>query len=754
MNELSKDKNINNEVLKILIKNAELSGRVKECLLGFNIYNVEDLINLTEDDLLSIRNFGKKSFDEVLDFIKPFGLKLRAKFETLKKDYSDKFEILSTKILNTPLSIRTKNCLITLNIKDIGETIQYGERELLRTKNFGKKSLKELKNFLAKFDLILGSDLLWPPENYEKKLKDLEKKKIEKIQVDETSLLNEINDLLMKREKERYVIHQRYWFGRTLEEIACDFQPRVTRERVRQIESNALKTIKRSLEVNLLKFLKENKINIFLSYSATQNVVTKNSLIQEKKKIVFPVKPLTGLIFMAIDILYKNINNFFNKNFTSISNCWYNGSEINIFKDHLDEIIYYLDKKPLPRQCESLRLLAKIPNHLFKDCALIIDSSTDYYLINNYFCSSKSKNFYKTSSFYLTKIHEIAFLSSPNKFLTYDALFDLVKKDTKLKECAWTQKNKSRLKDFIKGKSFINTNHLFIFSSDKVMPIGNHYQYFDNLLNIEDVIKNERIFLEEDIKQKKTSVYSDTILIIIQIFRDKKILSINELSILYVTKIKQQILPVQAIRLLYILLSNNNNFVTIAPGIWSLAEIQLTAEDIAEYHIRKNSSYSLDMYCLFRRGDEHINTYRGWSYGFEKYLCINGKGVFNEKSYESLINISSPEKWDVKEELIYEYIQLKKKSNFYLKLNVPKSFNISDDKNLIIKYNIENVAKTILYIYDNQNVSVVGLNRFLGISLHYNVSHYYLVILSMAGVLEAPSDNLKSYLFNSTKVNK
>jgi RNA polymerase sigma factor (sigma-70 family) len=764
MNESSKDENIKNEALKILIKEADLSERVKNCLFKLNIINVEDLINLNEKDLLSIRDFGKKSLREIHYFIEQYGLKLRSRADSgefssgldnkndainakLKKDYTDKYEILSTKILNTPLSIRTKNCLIELNIKDVGEAIQYGERELLRAKNFGEKSLNEFNNYLAQYNLVLGSDLIWPPQDYEKILKDVESKKFESLKIDENNLINEINNLLKTRE--RYVIQQRFWFGRTLEEIAGDLQPKVTRERVRQIESKALRKIKNLLELNLIKFLEENKINIFLQYSESQNVITEKSLIKATKKNIFPVKAIIGLTFVAIDILHKNINNFFDKNFISISGGWYRGTDINVFKDYLEEIKYYLDKKPLPRQCESLRLLSKIPDHLFKDCALLIDSSTEYYLIDNYFCSLKSKNFYKVSSFYLTKIHEIAFSFSPNKFLTYNSLFNLVKKDASLKEYYWSQ-NQSRLKDLIKGKSLINTNHLFIFASNKIMPIGNYYKYFDNHSDIEEVVKNENIFSEEKIQEKKISIYQDTVSIIIEIFKDKKILSIQELSIFYVKKIKQQILPGQAVRLLNILLSNNNNFILIAPGIWSLSEIRLTSQDIAEYHIRNNSSYSLDMYCLFRRGNEHINSYSGWSYEFEKYLCINGEGIFNKESYESLINISSPEKWDANDDVINKYIQLKRKSNFYLKIRPLSSFNISDDKNLIIKYNVENIARTILYIYDNQNVSVIGLNKFLGIPLYYNTSHYYLVILSIAGVLEAPDDNLKSYFFNNT----
>lgn len=764
MNELSKVENIKNEDLKILIKNTDLSERVKKCLLKINIINIEDLTNLSEKDLLSIKAFGRKSLREIYYFIKQYGLKLRPNLNSaelsialnhnkdlinlkLEKDYKDKYEILSTKILNTPLSIRTKNCLTELNIKDIGQAIQYGKKELLRAKNFGKKSLNELNNYLAQYNLMLGSDLVWPPQDYEKIIKDIESKKIREAKTDETSLLNEINNLLKPREK--YVIQKRFWFGKTLEEIAGELQPKVTRERIRQIESKALKKIKNLLELNLIKFLEENKFNIFSQYAASQNIITEKSLIETKKKNIFPVKTIDGLIFISIDILYKNINNFFNKNFITVSGGWYKGSDINLFKDYLDEILYYLDKKPLPRQCESLRLLANVPDHLFKDCALIIDSSTEYYLMDNYFASSKSKNFYKVSTFYLTKIHEIAFAFSPNKFLTYNSLFKLVKNDIDLKDYYWSQ-NQSRLKDLIKGKSVINTNHLFIFASNKIMPIGNYRKYFDNQIDIKEAVNNEDIFPEETNREKKLSIYQDTISIIIEIFKEKKILSIAELSIFYVKKIKQKILPGQAVRLLNILLSNNDNFILIAPGIWSLSEIQLTPQDIAEYHIKNNSSYSLDMYCFFRRGNEHINSYSGWSYEFEKYLCIHGEGVFNKESFESLINISSPEKWDAKEDIINKYIQLKRKCNFYLKIRTLGSFNISDDKNLIIKYNVENIAKTILYIYDNQNVSVVGLNKFLGIPLYYNTSHYYLVILSIAGLLEAPDDNLKSYLFNKS----
>ena len=65
------------------------------------------------------------------------------------------------------LSLRTKNCLTNLGIKDIGELIQYSEKDLIRSRNFGSKSLSELKSLLDSFGLSFETKIIWPPENYE-----------------------------------------------------------------------------------------------------------------------------------------------------------------------------------------------------------------------------------------------------------------------------------------------------------------------------------------------------------------------------------------------------------------------------------------------------------------------------------------------------------------------------------------------------------------------------------------------------------
>ena len=58
------------------IDELELSVRAHNCLVNANIKRVTDLVNLTEDDSLKIKNFGRKSLNEVKDSMKTFGLSL------------------------------------------------------------------------------------------------------------------------------------------------------------------------------------------------------------------------------------------------------------------------------------------------------------------------------------------------------------------------------------------------------------------------------------------------------------------------------------------------------------------------------------------------------------------------------------------------------------------------------------------------------------------------------------------------------
>ncbi|OGB84198.1 DNA-directed RNA polymerase subunit alpha [candidate division TM6 bacterium RIFCSPHIGHO2_12_FULL_32_22] len=70
------------------IDELELSARAHNCLLSAGKKRVIDIVNLTEDEALKLKNFGRKSLREVKDSMKAFGLSFGMNIsETdLKKD--------------------------------------------------------------------------------------------------------------------------------------------------------------------------------------------------------------------------------------------------------------------------------------------------------------------------------------------------------------------------------------------------------------------------------------------------------------------------------------------------------------------------------------------------------------------------------------------------------------------------------------------------------------------------------------------
>lgn len=62
------------ELLLKSIDELELSVRAQNCLIQAGIKRVIDLVNHNEDDVLKIKNFGRKSLNEIKDSMKSFGL--------------------------------------------------------------------------------------------------------------------------------------------------------------------------------------------------------------------------------------------------------------------------------------------------------------------------------------------------------------------------------------------------------------------------------------------------------------------------------------------------------------------------------------------------------------------------------------------------------------------------------------------------------------------------------------------------------
>ena len=137
------------EILATKIKDIDFSERLKNCLCDLGVTNIEELIQLKKKQLLSSRNFGRKSLEELMYFLKEYNLELDSALSSdnisheitedsynknnvriedtvkpelhAKDDYTDKYEILVIPLKSIDFTERTKKCFEGLGIKDIGD---------------------------------------------------------------------------------------------------------------------------------------------------------------------------------------------------------------------------------------------------------------------------------------------------------------------------------------------------------------------------------------------------------------------------------------------------------------------------------------------------------------------------------------------------------------------------------------------------------------------------------------------------------
>ena len=73
---VEKSPDIRDKVLEMTIEELDLSVRSFNCLKRANINTVEDLISKTEDEMMKVRNLGRKSLEEVINKLAMMGLSL------------------------------------------------------------------------------------------------------------------------------------------------------------------------------------------------------------------------------------------------------------------------------------------------------------------------------------------------------------------------------------------------------------------------------------------------------------------------------------------------------------------------------------------------------------------------------------------------------------------------------------------------------------------------------------------------------
>ena len=74
---VEREEKIKEKVLEMTIEELDMSVRSFNCLKRAGIDTVEDLTNRTEEDMIKVRNLGKKSLEEVIQKLQSLGLSLR-----------------------------------------------------------------------------------------------------------------------------------------------------------------------------------------------------------------------------------------------------------------------------------------------------------------------------------------------------------------------------------------------------------------------------------------------------------------------------------------------------------------------------------------------------------------------------------------------------------------------------------------------------------------------------------------------------
>jgi DNA-directed RNA polymerase subunit alpha len=157
------------QVLEIPVTDFELSVRSRNCLKKMNIKTLGDLTRVTEQQLLSSKNFGETSLQEIKEMLGSKGLRIGQSLEE-----GAHYEMRSHRpqmplspeeqaVLNKPvselnLSVRARKCMNRLGINSLGDLVQRSADELLEAKNFGMTSLNEVREKLQQYGLTLRGD--------------------------------------------------------------------------------------------------------------------------------------------------------------------------------------------------------------------------------------------------------------------------------------------------------------------------------------------------------------------------------------------------------------------------------------------------------------------------------------------------------------------------------------------------------------------------------------------------------------------
>jgi len=155
------------QVFEISVNDFELSVRARNCLKRLNIKTLGDLTRVTEDQLLTSKNFGETSLVEINEMLAAKGLRLGQSLEAGGDgssyrpvgELSEEDQLkLAAPVSDLQLSVRALKCMNRLGLSSIAELVSKSAEDLMEARNFGVTSLNEVREKLRERGLNLRGE--------------------------------------------------------------------------------------------------------------------------------------------------------------------------------------------------------------------------------------------------------------------------------------------------------------------------------------------------------------------------------------------------------------------------------------------------------------------------------------------------------------------------------------------------------------------------------------------------------------------
>jgi len=155
------------QVFEISVNDFELSVRARNCLKRLNIKTLGDLTRVTEDQLLTSKNFGETSLVEINEMLAAKGLRLGQSLEAGGDgssyrpvgELSEEDQLkLAAPVSDLQLSVRARKCMNRLGLSSIAKLVSKSAEDLMEARNFGVTSLNEVREKLRERGLNLRGE--------------------------------------------------------------------------------------------------------------------------------------------------------------------------------------------------------------------------------------------------------------------------------------------------------------------------------------------------------------------------------------------------------------------------------------------------------------------------------------------------------------------------------------------------------------------------------------------------------------------